>query len=123
MTQPASREAARIFVAEDEFLVAVQLEEDLISAGWSVVGPFSTVQAATEASRRENFDLAILDVNLNGEMVHPLAEDLVKRGIKVMLLSGYEAPVLPEGLRTLPRVSKPYDADALVRRIETILGA
>src|SRR4051812_34780574 len=66
-SRPARR---RVLVAEDEFLVAVVLEEDLRAAGCEVVGPFANLAAAGEAARRETFDLAILDINLAGEMVY-----------------------------------------------------
>jgi DNA-binding response OmpR family regulator len=123
VTKVADQKGGRILVAEDEFLVAIQLEEDLVAAGWSVVGPFTSLETATVASRQDQFDMAILDVNLNGQMVLPLAMELRERGIKLLLLTGYEAPNLPEPLRTLPRVSKPYDSEALVWRIRAILGA
>jgi DNA-binding response OmpR family regulator len=123
VTKVEGQQGSRILVAEDEFLVAIQLEEDLIAAGWSVVGPFTSLETATVASRQDQFDMAILDVNLSGQMVLPLALELRERGIKVLLLTGYEAPNLPEPLRALPRVSKPYDSEALVRRIRAILGA
>jgi DNA-binding response OmpR family regulator len=123
VTTPSARQGARILVAEDEFLVAIQLEEDLIAAGWSVLGPFTSLQTATVASRQAQFDMAILDVNLNGEMVYPLATELKRRGVGLLLVSGYEAANLPEALRGLPRMSKPYDTDALIRRVRGILEA
>jgi len=51
------------------------------AAGCSIVGPSSTLEVATQASRRERFDLAILDINLNGKMVYPLADELSARGL------------------------------------------
>ena len=59
----------RVLIVEDEFLLAMSLEDDLVSAGCSPIGPFSNLASATEATRREEFDLAILDVNLNGEAI------------------------------------------------------
>jgi DNA-binding response OmpR family regulator len=123
VTTPVAQQGARILVAEDEFLVAIQLEEDLIAAGWSVLGPFTSLQTATMAARQDQFDMAILDVNLNGEMVYPLATELKQRGVRLLLVSGYEAANLPEALRGLPRMSKPYDTGALIRRIRGILDA
>jgi DNA-binding response OmpR family regulator len=58
----------RVLIAEDEFLVGIQLEDDLRSAGCSVAGPFSTLEMATRAARHERFDVAILDINLNGDI-------------------------------------------------------
>jgi len=113
--------AVRVLLAEDETLVAMLLEDDLRSAGYAVVGPFMSLAKAVQASRHERFDLAVLDVNLNGEMIYPLADELCARGIPFALLSGYGPTSLPERFRTLPRISKPYDPDALLREIKRIV--
>jgi two-component system, response regulator PdtaR len=103
----------RVFVAEDEFLVAVQLEEDLRAVGFSVIGPFGTLDSAMQAARHVQPDVAVLDVNLNGDMVFPLADELLKRSIPVVLVSGYLPTDLPERFRRVPHISKPYDPAAL----------
>lgn len=108
------RPLLRVLVVEDEFLVAIVLEQDLKTFGINVVGPYSCLDAATEAARKEAYDLAILDINLNGKMVYPLAEELIERGKPFLFLSGYESVHLPERLRTVPRLSKPYYTKALV---------
>ncbi len=111
----------RVLVAEDEFLVALLLEEELRLNGCSVVGPFTTLAVALQAARREAFDLAILDINLNGEMVYPLADELLARGAPFLFVSGYGSVNLPERFKPLPRVPKPYDPAALLREIRQIL--
>ena len=111
----------RVLVVEDEYLVALLLEEDLRSSGCIIVGPHTTLAAATLAGLTEPLDLAVLDVNLNGEMVYPLADQLAERGIPLVFLSGYGAGHFPERFRTAPRVSKPHDRAALVREIERAL--
>jgi DNA-binding response OmpR family regulator len=112
----------RILVAEDEFLVGLQLEEDLRSAGCSIVGPFSTLEIATQASRRERFDLAILDINLNGDMAYPLADELSARGVPFIFLSGYISANLPERFRRSPRIAKPHDPAALIKEVQTAVS-
>jgi DNA-binding response OmpR family regulator len=114
-----SRSATRrILLVEDEFLTAALLGDELAEAGFRIVGPFGTLASARAAAGTEDFDLALLDVNLRGELVYPLAEDLVAHGVPVVLVSGYTAADLPAALRGLPRLSKPHDSDALVRTIE-----
>ena len=110
----------RILIVEDEFFAAHLLEEDLRAAGFVTLGPFTTLGRAIEAARSEDFDLAILDVNLNGEMVYPLADELVARGMPFVFLSGYSLRDLPERFRTLPKVSKPYSAPVLMAEIQRI---
>jgi DNA-binding response OmpR family regulator len=105
----------RVLIAEDEFLVGLQLEEDLRSAGCSIVGPFSTLETATLAARRERFDLALLDINLNGEPVYPLADELSARVVPFIFLSGYLSAALPERFRGTPQIAKPHDPATLIR--------
>ena len=107
----------RLLIAEDEFLLAIMLEQDLQSCGCSTLGPFGGLAQATQAARDEPFDCAILDVNLNGEAVFPLADELVARAVPFVFLSGYSKAHLPERFRTRPRVSKPYDLETLVKEI------
>jgi DNA-binding response OmpR family regulator len=108
----------RVFVVEDEFLISLSLQEDLADAGCIVVGPHSTLSMAIEASRTEAFDIAVLDVNLNGEPSYPLVDELRMRGIPFVLLTGYGAADLPERLGSAPRLPKPYDPAILLAVIE-----
>jgi DNA-binding response OmpR family regulator len=101
--------------------VALLLEEELRALGCVVVGPFTNLAAAIDAARREAFDLAILDVNLNGEMAYPLAVELLARKTPFVFLSGYAATDMPERFGASPRLAKPYDPAALVREIKRIV--
>ena len=107
----------RVFVVEDEFLLGLSLEEDLRAAGCVVIGPFRSLAAALQAARHEVFDLAILDINLGGELVFPLAEELIARGTPFMFLSGYGAGDMPDRFRAIPRLGKPYDQAVLLREV------
>lgn len=113
-----SADGARILVAEDEFLLASLLEQDLISAGCLVVGPFTQVGKAMQAANDEQLNLAILDINLNGEMSYSLADELLLRGVPLIFLTGYGSTVLPERFRTFPRIEKPYDPARLIEEVE-----
>lgn len=113
----------RVLIAEDEFLAAILLEEELRLAGWETVGPFYTLAQARSAVEIEQFDLALLDINLNGEMVYPLARELRARGIPFIFLSGYTTRDLPKEFQDHPRLSKPFDPIVLRQRIERAAGA
>jgi CheY-like chemotaxis protein len=110
----------RSLLVEDEFLVATVIEEYLRSAGGSVIGPFARLEPAMAAVERERIDLAVLDINLNGVMSYPLADELAARGIPLMFLSGYVTMNLPERFRTMPRLSKPYDAKTLIQEVRRL---
>lgn len=106
-----------ILIVEDEFLLAYSLEEELRASGHNVLGPFSDRDQALQASRRESFDLAILDINLAGTMVYPLADDLASRNIPFIFLTGYGTLNLPDRFRACRRLSKPYDVKDLMREV------
>jgi DNA-binding response OmpR family regulator len=112
--------ALRVLLAEDELLLANALAEDLKSVGFSTLGPFTSLVAAMQASRREHFDLAVLDIDLNGELVYPLADDLARRGIPFLFVTSCGPAEIPERFRTSPRIAKPHDEERLVREIRRI---
>jgi CheY-like chemotaxis protein len=114
--------ATRILIAEDEFLVSLLLEQDVSEAGYGVVGPFSRFPDALEGVRQGGFDLALLDINMNGHMAYPLADELVTRGLPFIFLSGYGAQDLPERFRGCARIAKPYEACTLLREIGRLIG-
>lgn len=116
-----SLNGVRILVVEDEFLLALQLEELLHSLGCIVFGPFGWLDQAVAASGRESFDVAILDINLHGTPVYPLADALTARGVPFVFLSGYTATNLPERFRSTTRLSKPCDPELLVRTVRGLL--
>lgn len=113
----------RILIVEDEFLAGVMLEEDLRAAGWTTIGPYPTLTDAVQAAEDHPFDVAVLDINLDGEMVYPLADQLTARGVPFVFLSGYTARDLPERFSGVPKVSKPYNITLLRRELDRIAVA
>ena len=79
----------RILLVEDEILVAMMMKDILAEFGFSVVGPFSRVAEAMVAAVHEDFDAGIIDVNLGGEFVYPVADVLVARDIPFVFVTGY----------------------------------
>jgi len=110
----------RVLIVEDEALLALQTTELLSSAGASVIGPFGGLAEASTAARREAIDIAVLDMNLSGQMVFPLAEELLQRRTPILFLTGYDVPDVPERLRAVPHMSKPFDPADLLRCVEEI---
>ena len=79
------------------------------------------LEEAMNAAEREHFDFAILDINLNGTMVYPLADQLLARGIPFLFLTGYSLSNLPERFRPVTRLSKPCDPDLLIATLRSQL--
>ena len=110
--------ARRVLVVEDEWLIAAQIGGVLEEAGAVVLGPAHSVEEAL-ALLRDGAppDAALLDVNLRGEAVTPVALALAGRGVPFALVTAYAAEGLDGPLRAAPRVGKPFTAAGLVRAV------
>jgi len=107
----------RVLVAEDELLVGMLIEDILADAGCVVTGPFSTLTDALAAAARAEIDIAVLDVNVRGEKIYPVAECLKARGIPFFLLTGYGRDGVPAEHPDWPACDKPFKTEELVRMI------
>jgi DNA-binding response OmpR family regulator len=107
----------RVLVVEDEFLIAMMIEDVLLDQDCVVVGPFASLADAVQAADSAVVDLAVLDVNLRGEKVYPAAEKLAARGIPFLLLTGYGTDAIPADRPHWQAVSKPFIVDELVARL------
>ncbi len=114
----------RIFIVEDELLVALSLEDNLRGLGATVIGPAGTLAEALHMAEGVEADLAILDVNLRGEPVFPAAEILTERGIPLIFCSGMvgSAP-LPAGFEAAQQVPKPYTGTVILDAIRRVLAS
>lgn len=113
---------ARVLLVEDQMIVAMEIEDMLRAAGCEVVGPVGTLQAAITLGHEEALDLAVLDVNLDGDKVYRAAEELQARGIPFILATGYGESTLPEKWRDQPRLSKPFQREQLEQLLRSVAG-
>ena len=107
----------RVFVVEDEMLVSLIIEELLADEECIVVGPFDQVSAALEAAQTEPIDLAVLDVNVNGIKVYPVAETLEKRNIPFLFLTGYGDSAIPVDRPHWIACQKPFRTEKLINML------
>ncbi len=113
----------RILVAEDEGLIALELERMLEDFGCDVVGPLASVDAVLESAQRGDFDGALLDVNLRGRRIFEILPALQKLGLRFILTSGYDdATLFPMPFRATPRIAKPFDERELRRLCEKVFA-
>lgn len=111
-------------MVEDEFLVALELEHLLDRHGCTVIGPVPSVQRALALIGQQQPDAAVLDVNVDGGRVTPVAEVLKAREIPYVLATGYGSSAFSEpALCQAPRVNKPVVENELVRVLEGALGS
>jgi CheY-like chemotaxis protein len=124
MTLPAEETAAkgrrRILVVEDEFLIRMLLEDMLGDLGYELAGIAGRVEEAAELARTKELDLAILDVNLDGHDVYPVADILIQRGVPFVFVSGYGGRGLPEAYSDRPTLQKPFQLDELEKTLAAL---
>jgi CheY-like chemotaxis protein len=112
----------RVFVVEDELTIRMLLEDMLGDLGHTIAGEAGRVAEALDIAKQGEFDLAILDVNLNGEPISPVVEVLRARGVPFVFATGYGQRGVPEPYRGTPTLQKPFQADALAEVIEAVAG-
>lgn len=107
----------RVMVVEDELLVAMMIEDILLEQDCVVLGPYTNLADALNAASVETMDLAVLDVNLRGEKIYPVAKMLSDRTIPFLLLSGYGAHAVPSDQPSWRACAKPFTPEELTRML------
>ena len=115
----------RILVVEDDWLIVADLVQELEASGAHVIGPIPTLDLARrKLDAMPDMAGAILDVNLQGQMVFPLADELERRHIPFVFATAYDADGFPEPYRKVPLVKKGANVDEIAdlllsgRRVE-----
>src|SRR5229473_1551485 len=103
----------RILLVEDEILVAMMMRDILTELGFSVVGPFSRLSESMVAAVHEEIDAGVIDVNLGGEFVYPVADVLVARNIPFVFVTGYGVESIDGRFGYVPIIKKPVQRQLL----------
>ena len=112
----------RILVIEDEYFIAADLKRALAEQGAIVIGPAGDLQQGVALVNNEQIDAAVLDVNLEGAKSYPIAEQLARQSVPYLLLTGYDCWSLPEDYKTVPRLPKPFQMNAVLEAVSGLLG-
>lgn len=115
------RGAGRILVVEDEALIAMDIEAQLIAAGFEVIGPAGTIEEALACIEEMPFDAALVDANVRGRPVGDIAGALSARGIPFAFATGYGRSALPAGFQEQRMLAKPFTSEDLVATIDMLL--
>lgn len=111
----------RLLVVEDEMLIAEELAERLNDAGAEIIGPIGWIdEAMAVAEQSGRIDAAILDVNLRGETVFPLADAMVARGVPLLFVTGYDMASLPPRFAGMPCSGKPAPVSAVADLLRSV---
>jgi CheY-like chemotaxis protein len=116
-------EGLRVLLVEDEAMVAMMIEDMLCDLGCQVIGPVSRVASALDLLEDEPVDAAVLDVNLGGEAVFPVADRLAAAGVPFVFSTGYGLAGLDPRHADRPVLQKPYSRERLGAALAGALGA
>jgi DNA-binding response OmpR family regulator len=115
-------DSPRILIAEDEEFIVMLLEDMLSEEGYSVTS-VSSLGDALNILDTECFDAAVLDVNLRGEAVFPLAGRLSKLGVPFAFATGGDNESIPAQFRAYPVLSKPYSAVTFIDGVASLVAS
>ena len=111
-----------VLIVEDEYFIADDIAQVLEQAGAKVVGPAPTQESALALLTSERIDIAVLDIDLHGELVFPVADFLTARAIPFVFVTGYSRSILPAEYRDVATWEKPFDAYALAPALANLTG-
>jgi CheY-like chemotaxis protein len=112
----------RVLIVEDEALVGMLIEDNLMDMGHEVAAMASRLTQALDLARTGSFDVAILDINLDGEPSYPIADILKERGIPVIFASGYGPGGLDPKYAGTPTLTKPFVVADLEKALSEVTG-
>jgi CheY-like chemotaxis protein len=115
--------ARSVLIVEDEPLISMMLEDFLDSLGHEIAGTCDNLRDALGRVEQGGFDVAIIDVNLNGQQVWPVADRLAEKGIPYVLATGGHIEPPPAAHAAVPVLSKPYTLDAIAPVLAEACGA
>ena len=125
MTAESDARLPRVLVVEDEAMVSMMLEDMLSELGCRVVGPAASLSSGLKLAASAEVEGAVLDVNLAGEKVFPIADILATRGVPFVYATGYGRAGLRDEDHARPVVQKPYNVQELARHLQQagVLGS
>jgi DNA-binding response OmpR family regulator len=120
MTTDPSRGA--VLIVEDEAMIRMMVADMLTDLGFSIAGEAASIADGVQLARSAEYDVALLDVNLNGEIVEPVARAVAERQRPFLFVSGYGTAGLPDAFRNHPALQKPFKMEALAAALDQALG-
>lgn len=119
ITKAAPRRS--VLLVEDEVMIRMMVADMLEELGYTIAGEAGDIDEGVRLVQATDFDIAILDVNVNGKVITPVAEAVQLRGRPFVFATGYGSQGLPEKFRERPTVQKPFQMETLARIVEAAL--
>jgi DNA-binding response OmpR family regulator len=110
-----------VFLVEDEVMIRMMVVDMLEELGYQVAAEAGEINEAQRLAQSAEFEIAILDVNVNGKLITPVAELIKARGLPFIFATGYGSSGLPEEYRDRPTLQKPFQLENLARVIDSTL--
>lgn len=111
----------QVLVVEDNPLVSLDIVETITAAGATLIGPFRTLDQSVAVASDDTFDIALLDVDLGGIAIWPVARVIRNRNIPIVFLTGFaDATAWPDEFKNVPALYKPYDSHRLIGKLHRL---
>jgi DNA-binding response OmpR family regulator len=110
----------RVFLVEDETMIRMMVVDMLEELGHTAAAEAGQLDQALQLAQSIDFDVAILDVNLGGKLITPVAQLIDGRGLPIIFATGYGAAGVPEEFRGRPALQKPFELKALEAELNSI---
>jgi DNA-binding NarL/FixJ family response regulator len=107
----------RILLIEDDSLTAIQITRAFEALGVEIIGPAGSLGKAIELAESEEFDCALVDINLRGVDAYPAVDILMRRNSPVAFVTVYDKATIPENYRKIPLIQKPVDASEIAKAL------
>src|SRR6201999_1187973 len=117
-TQPHS---GSVFLVEDEVMIRMMVADMLEELGYRIAAEAGEISEAIKLAQSTDYDFAILDVNVNGKVISPVADLIKARNRPFIFATGYGSSGLPEEYRDRPALQKPFQLETLARMIDATL--
>ncbi len=109
-----------VLIVEDDGLVLMLLEDMAQELGYNLVGPVSHLEDALRLALSQEVDAAVLDINLSGALVYPLADLLREQGTPFVFSTGYDERILPARFEGAPLLQKPFTIETLRQSLASL---
>jgi len=110
-----------VFLVEDEVMIRMMVVDMLGELGYRVAAEAGEINEAIRLAQCSEYDFAILDVNVNGRVISPVAELIKARNRPFIFATGYGSAGLPEEYRDRPALQKPFQIETLAQMIDATL--
>jgi len=121
MSSAAKPHPLSVFLVEDETLIQMMVADMIEELGHTIIAQASDLNQALSLAQTADFDVAILDINLNGQRIDPVAEALLRRNLPFIFASGYGEGGRIDRFRDRPALQKPFILSQLAEAIDAVL--